>query len=124
MIERLTSSAAETQALGAQIGRLLRPGDLALLYGDLGAGKTTLVQGIAEGLGIGDPVTSPTFTLVHEYPTGRIPLIHVDAYRLESEREIADLGFFEWLERDAAIVVEWAERLRGMTPADRLTIKI
>ena len=117
----MTNDPEETRRLGAKIGELLRPGDVVLLRGGLGSGKTTLVQGLAYGLGIREPVTSPTFTLVHEY-RGLVPLIHLDPYRLENPVEVAALGFDELLERPAALVVEWSERLGEVAPAERLEI--
>jgi tRNA threonylcarbamoyladenosine biosynthesis protein TsaE len=102
---------------------MLESGDLVALVGDLGAGKTTLTRAIAEGLGISDPVTSPTFTLIHEY-RGDIPLFHLDPYRLERPEELLDLGFEEYLERDGVTVVEWAQRLGSVLPPERLGIQI
>jgi len=105
-----TRSPEETRALGEALARKLVPGDLLLLYGDLGSGKTTFVQGLARGLGVPEEVyvVSPSFSLVNEYP-GRIPLFHVDLYRLGPE-EVEELGLYEMLSR-GVMVVEWAERL-------------
>ena len=106
--------AEATRKLGVSLGRSLAAGTVILLQGDLGAGKTTLVQGIAEGLEIQDSVESPTFTLINEYLTGRIPLYHLDLYRLEPEEaEALHLeSYWDGLERDLGIVaIEWAERL-------------
>ncbi|WP_293148407.1 MULTISPECIES: tRNA (adenosine(37)-N6)-threonylcarbamoyltransferase complex ATPase subunit type 1 TsaE [unclassified Microcoleus] len=106
--------AEATRKLGIKLGRSLPPGTVILLQGDLGAGKTTLVQGIAEGLGISESVESPTFTLINEYFAGRIPLYHLDLYRLEPEEaEALHLeSYWDGLERDLGIVaIEWAERL-------------
>jgi len=105
-----TRSPEETRALGEALARRLSPGDLVALLGDLGAGKTTFVQGLARGLGVPPEVyvTSPSFTLVNEYP-GRVPLFHVDLYRLSPE-ETEELGLAEMLSR-GVMVVEWAERL-------------
>jgi tRNA threonylcarbamoyladenosine biosynthesis protein TsaE len=103
-----------TRQFGIALGRSLPPGTVILLQGDLGTGKTTLVQGIAEGLGISEPVESPTFTLINEYFAGRIPLYHLDLYRLEPEEaEALHLeSYWDGLERDLGIVaIEWAERL-------------
>jgi tRNA threonylcarbamoyladenosine biosynthesis protein TsaE len=119
-----TTSAEETKKLAAQLGSLLQPGDVLLLNGDLGAGKTTFTQGLAEGLGIDAPVTSPTFTLVHEYRSGRLLLFHFDSYRLAGAEEIADLGFEEYLERSGVVVVEWAERLGWLMPDARLDLTL
>ncbi len=124
MVEFVTGSAERTRALASNLGRLLDGGDVLLLSGELGAGKTTFVQGLAEGLGVTEPVTSPTFTLVHEYRSGRCPMLHVDPYRLETEAEIADLGLDEWLERDVVLVVEWGEKLGGLTPIEYLNVSI
>lgn len=109
MPERLTRSAAETEALGEQLAATLAPGDLLLLAGELGAGKTTFVRGLARGLGATATVQSPTFTLVRVYP-GRVQLAHVDLYRLEKSAELADLGLEELLEA-GVVAVEWGDRL-------------
>jgi tRNA threonylcarbamoyladenosine biosynthesis protein TsaE len=104
-----TSSPNETEAAGEELGRRLRPGDLVLLKGELGAGKTTFVRGIARGCGSAAPVASPTFQLVRIYP-GRLQLAHVDLYRLEEGDELRDLGLDELLDM-GAVVVEWGDRL-------------
>lgn len=105
-----TNSEAETVAAGRELGARLGPGDVVLLFGDLGSGKTAFVRGIAEGLGIDpDEVSSPTFTIIQQYAGGRVPLLHVDLYRLES-KEVDDLGLDE-LGEAAVVAVEWAERL-------------
>lgn len=121
-----TKSAEETRAIGERLGRRLRAGDVVLLFGDLGAGKTTLTQGIAQGLGMTTPVTSPTFTLVQEYRHAETKqhLAHFDPYRLRGEDDLTDLGFEEYLENERIIVVEWAERLGSLTPAEHLRIEI
>ena len=104
-----TSSPEETEAAGEELGRRLRRGDLVLLKGELGAGKTTFVRGIARGCGSAAPVASPTFQLVRIYP-GRLQLAHVDLYRLERADELRDLGLEELLDQ-GAVVVEWGDRL-------------
>ncbi len=104
-----THSLAETQALGVALAEILRPGDVIAYTGDLGAGKTTMTQGIAQGLGVAEPVTSPTFTIVQEYLGGRIPLFHMDLYRLSGEDDLFDLGFEEYLYRGGVTVLEWSE---------------
>lgn len=109
-LELVTSRSEETEAAGARLGRRLRRGDLVLLIGELGAGKTTFVRGLAAGMGAQGPVMSPTFQLVRVYP-GPVLLAHVDLYRLESNSELADLGLEELLE-SGAVVVEWGDRLR------------
>ena len=106
-----THSEAETAAIGRGIANTLTPGSVLLLFGDLGAGKTAFVRGLAEGLGVApEEVTSPTFTLMQEYRGGRVPLIHVDLYRLNDPREIDDLGLEE-LGLDCVLAIEWAEKL-------------
>ncbi len=105
----MTRSPAETEAAGEALGGLLRRGDVVLLTGDLGAGKTTLVRGIARGAGSDAPVASPTFQLVRVYP-GRVQLAHVDLYRIDNPAELAELGLEE-LADQGAVVVEWGDRL-------------
>ena len=115
--ERVTHSAEETEAVGEELAPLLAPGDLLLLAGELGAGKTTFVRGLARGLGVTAPVQSPTFQLVRVYP-GRVQLAHVDLYRLESGTELADLGLDELLD-EGVVAVEWGDRLRLDYPRTR-----
>ena len=109
MPDHLTKSPAETEAFGELFGKRLRTGDLVLLTGELGAGKTTFVRCVARGIGSSAPVASPTFQLVRMY-AGRVQLAHIDLYRIESTSELADLGLDELLDQGAA-VVEWGERL-------------
>jgi tRNA threonylcarbamoyladenosine biosynthesis protein TsaE len=110
---------AETRAAGAALGAVLRAGDAVALIGDLGAGKTTFAQGVAAGAGYAGEVTSPTFTLVHEY-AGRVPLVHADLYRIERERELAELGLDDVR---GALLVEWADRF-AVLPADHLRVEL
>lgn len=121
-----TGSADETRALGRRLGELLRPGDLVTLAGSFGAGKTTLVQGIGEGLGIDDHLTSPSFTLVNEYlprETGaRLPFFHFDLYRLADGAEVLDIGLDEYLARRGAVAIEWPEAAAAVLPGDRLDL--
>jgi tRNA threonylcarbamoyladenosine biosynthesis protein TsaE len=112
-----------TERFGQTLGALLRPGDMIALVGDLGAGKTTLTQAIARGMGITAPVTSPTFALIQEY-LGSIPLFHFDTYRLERAEDLADLGFDEYTERGGVLVIEWADRIAPLLPPDRLTLRL
>ncbi len=100
----------ETEALGQTIAHFLIPGTVIALFGELGAGKTALIQGIAAGLGIQEPVTSPTFTIVNEYHGGRLPLFHFDLYRLGGEDELYDIGWEDYLHRGGVCAVEWSER--------------
>lgn len=110
-----THSPEETLALGRSIGDVVRRGDIVLLSGDLGAGKTVFARGLASSLGIEEPVVSPTFTIVREYE-GRIPMVHVDVYRLETTRELHDLGFDDIVREDAVTVVEWGDILAPLFP--------
>ena len=106
----VTSSAAETETIGEHLGNRLRTGDVVLLTGELGAGKTTFVRGVARGAGSAAPVASPTFQLVRVYP-GRLQLAHVDLYRIERDTELSDLGLEE-LAGQGAVVIEWGDRLQ------------
>ena len=117
-------SVQATESLGCMLGRQLLGGEIIALTGDLGAGKTVLVRGLASGVEI-DPelVTSPTFSLIHEYH-GRIHLIHADLYRLESPQELANIGFHEYLNSTSTVVIEWAERMGKDLPTDRLEIHL
>jgi tRNA threonylcarbamoyladenosine biosynthesis protein TsaE len=125
-LTRTTSSESETEALGAALGQLLQPGDVLALVGDLGAGKTCLARGIAAGLGIDEPVTSPTFILVAEYTTAAgFPLYHADCYRLKhAASEAQAIGLDELLLDDGVAVVEWAERIEPLLPPDHLRITL
>ncbi len=116
-ITHVTVGEAETRAVAAALAADLRPGDLVLLHGDLGAGKTVFVKGLAEGLGLNpDNVTSPTFTLVHEHLGGRLPLLHLDLYRLAAT-DLDEVGLDPDQAARGVVVVEWAERLRRRPPA-------
>ena len=117
-MEIISHSPAETEALGEQLGRAAQRGLVIALSGDLGAGKTQLVKGLARGLGIAARVHSPTFTLVNEYAGGRLRLFHLDLYRLETREQILSAGLEEFLQPDGVAVVEWAERIYDL----RLTI--
>ncbi len=117
-----TTSARETEAVGAAIGPLLRIGDLVVLSGDLGTGKTTFTKGLARGLGVTQRVTSPTFTIVQEYD-GTLPVAHVDVYRLDRIQELHDFGFEELIESRVTIV-EWGEAIAPVLPRDRIDVRI
>jgi tRNA threonylcarbamoyladenosine biosynthesis protein TsaE len=121
--EFVTDSDDSTIALGHELGREMRPPLLALLVGNLGAGKTTLAKGIVSGLGAApeEEVTSPSFTLIHEYGRGPFKVFHVDLYRLETDREIATLGLEDLLEQEgpAVVLVEWGEKIKRLFPGSR-----
>jgi tRNA threonylcarbamoyladenosine biosynthesis protein TsaE len=123
VFEVTTAGAAETERLGEALGRLVVPGDVILLSGDLGAGKTTFTRGLARGAGVSEPVTSPSFTLLHEY-AGRLPVYHFDLYRLTAEEELAELGLMEYLYGDGVAVVEWPALLGRQTPPDHLALDL
>ena len=107
----LTNSPEETQALGAKLGAKLQPGAVIAYRGDLGAGKTAFTRGIAQGLGASDMVTSPTYTIVNEYLSGRMPLFHFDMYRLPDSDSLFDIGWEDYLERGGVCAVEWSENV-------------
>lgn len=118
----ITTSAKETRALGARLATSLRPGDVLLLLGDMGAGKSELTRGIASGLGIDGPVSSPSFTILQVYEDGRVPLYHFDWYRMESVEELYELGMEEYLGGDGIAVVEWPTRCPEAVPENYLEI--
>lgn len=122
MIYARTTSATETKALAAALAELARPGDLLLLAGDLGAGKTAFTQGYGAALGVDDLITSPTYTLVNSYE-GRLELNHLDVYRLDALAEVADLGVFEMLDEGGVTVIEWGDSVSPVLPADYLEVR-
>ena len=119
-----TYSTEETRALGRRLANQLRPGDTVLLRGDLGSGKSELTRGIAKGLGVAETVTSPSFTILNVYESGRYPLYHFDWYRLESEEELYELGMDEYLGGDGIALVEWPGRCPEAVPEDCLLIRL
>ena len=119
-----THSPAETRALGEKLARALRPGDVLCLWGDLGAGKSELTRGIAAGLGVTAPVTSPSFTIMNVYGEGRCPLYHFDWYRLESSEELYEMGMDEYLGGDGIAVVEWPGVCPDAMPETRLDVTL
>ena len=122
MYSVITSSPEQTWRIGELLGALLGPGDLVCLYGDLGAGKTSLSYGIALGLEVKEQyITSPTFTFVNEYE-GRVPFYHIDLYRLKDPEELENIGFEEYLGSDGVTVIEWAERAEDELPGERLSV--
>ena len=119
-----TGDASATKAIAIAISQVAAAGDLLLLAGELGAGKTTFAQGFATGLGITDTVTSPTFTLVREYEGPGLGLRHLDVYRLDQLSEATDLGLAEMLDEEAVMLVEWGDAIVGALPADHLDVRI
>jgi tRNA threonylcarbamoyladenosine biosynthesis protein TsaE len=124
LLERETRGEAETEALGRQLGERLDRGSIWLLTGEMGAGKTVFARGICRGLGVVDPVRSPSFTLVTEHRRGRIPIIHADLYRLETAAAIADLGWDDLTADGAILLVEWGERARSLVGPDRFEVEL
>lgn len=120
----ISETVEATIAIGRDIGRKARPGDAIALVGELGAGKTQLVKGIAAGIGAPNDVTSPTFTLIHEYTGGRVPVYHFDFYRIETTEEAARLGLDEYFYSDGICVVEWADRFPALLPEHARWISI
>lgn len=118
-----THDADGTRRLGASLGALLRPGDVVLLRGEMGAGKTTLAQGIGRGLGVAEPLCSPTFNLVQQYE-GRVPVFHLDPYRIRTEGDVVDLGWHDLLQAPAVLLVEWPERLSDVLPEQFLEAEL
>jgi tRNA threonylcarbamoyladenosine biosynthesis protein TsaE len=118
-----TDSADATRAVAAALAEKLEPGDLVLLVGDLGAGKTAFAQGLAKGLGVEEPVTSPTFTIVQQYE-GRLRLAHVDVYRLDRVQDLYDLGFDEMIDDGGVTVVEWGDLVAQALPTEHLLVRI
>jgi len=110
-MQYITSSPAETEAVGAALAKILTPGTVLAYRGDLGAGKTAFTRGLARGLGCTDMVTSPTYTIVNEYLSGRLPLFHFDMYRLRSSDDLWDIGWDDYLDRGGVCAVEWSENV-------------
>jgi tRNA threonylcarbamoyladenosine biosynthesis protein TsaE len=124
-VEVVCSSPVQTQSVASAVASLLEPGDVVLLDGDLGAGKTTFTQGLARAMGVTEAVTSPTFTLVRSYRAeGGLELLHVDVYRLELLSEVVDLGLPEYLDDGAVAVIEWGARAAGALAPDHLQVRI
>jgi tRNA threonylcarbamoyladenosine biosynthesis protein TsaE len=122
-IEVISSTPDATRAVGAAVAELLVPGDVVSLSGDLGAGKTTFVQGAGRGLGVEEPVVSPTFVLVREY-RGQVPVYHVDVYRLDRLQEVLDLGFEDLLDPAGVVFVEWGDAIDTLLPDSYLEVRL
>ena len=118
-----TRSTDETLALAGAVGELLGPGDVVSLVGDVGAGKTVFARGIAAALGVTEPVVSPSFTIAREYE-GRVPLVHIDVYRIDTIQELHDLGFEELVRDDAVTLVEWGDAIDALLPRERLEARL
>jgi tRNA threonylcarbamoyladenosine biosynthesis protein TsaE len=123
ILVKITRDEKETRELAGALTAFLRPGDVVLLVGELGAGKTCFAKGIAQGLGIRENVLSPTFTLLKEYK-GRLPLYHLDAYRLEGPWDLFDIGLEDYLEGDGVLLVEWGDRVRDFFTLVYLEVRI
>ncbi|NMA55256.1 MAG: tRNA (adenosine(37)-N6)-threonylcarbamoyltransferase complex ATPase subunit type 1 TsaE [Firmicutes bacterium] len=123
MLQVITRSVEETEWIGTELGGLAFPGMVVLLSGDLGAGKTAFARGVARGLGVKGPVTSPSFTLAEIY-CGRMPLYHLDVYRLNSPLELLDIGYEEYVYGAGVCLIEWGDMVRNLVPADHLEIRI
>ena len=122
-MEYHSHSESQTEEFGAQFGRALSPGTVLAYLGDLGAGKTAFTRGLARGLGCSGRVTSPTFTIVNEYP-GPVPLFHFDMYRLQDSQELFDIGWEDYLARGGICVIEWSERVLDALPENTIYIRI
>ena len=119
-----THSPEETEAVGRMIAAKLLPGDIIAYYGDLGAGKTAFTRGLAAGLGVTEQVTSPTYTIVNEYLSGRMPLFHFDMYRLDSADDLFDIGWEDYLARGGVCAVEWSENVTDALPENTVWVRI
>ena len=123
-MEYITNAPEQTEAVGQALGKVLKPGTVLAYEGDLGAGKTAFTRGLAKGLGASDTVTSPTYTIVNEYLSGRLPLFHFDMYRLSSSDALWDIGWEDYLERGGVCAVEWSENVSdAMEGAIRIRIE-
>ena len=120
----VTHTPAETETAGERLAAILRPGDVVALTGDLAAGKTRFTAGLARGLGLADPVTSPTFAIAHEYREGRVPLFHFDMYRLSSSEELYDIGWEDYLASGGVCAVEWSENVADAMPENAFFVDI
>ena len=122
--EIIISNESETKKFGIELGKGLKKGDVVALIGDLGTGKTTLSKYIGEGLGISEMITSPTFTIVQEYHSGRLPLYHFDVYRINDSEEMFELGYEEYFYGDGVSIVEWADQIMELIPKEAIIINI
>ena len=119
-----TNSAAQTYETGFNMGRIVKPGQIICLEGELGVGKTVFTQGFAKGLGIDEPICSPTFTIIQEYKEGRLPLYHFDVYRISSPEEMDEIGYEEYFYSDGVCLVEWGNLFPVLFPEDTVYVTI
>lgn len=124
LTKAVTSGAEQTRQIARNLAQTLQPGDVLALDGDLGAGKTCFIQGLAEGIGFPGHVTSPTFTLLHEYFGGRLPLYHADLYRIDSASEFLRAGLMDYFDSDGVLAIEWAERIAELLPPRAIRVRI
>ncbi len=124
MKEFIIKNEEDTRAFGCDLAKSLKPGDVIAMIGDLGTGKTTLTKYIAAGLGIEETVTSPTFTVVQEYKSGRLPLYHFDVYRVNDPDELFEIGFEEYLYSDGAVIVEWGDLVYDLLPEHSIILQL
>lgn len=123
MVEVISNNAAQTERAGYNLGKSLKSGDFIALFGEMGTGKTTFIKGLAEGLGIIDFVSSPTFSLVHEY-NGNIPLFHFDMYRINTWEDLNSTAYFDYLDSNGVIAVEWSENIENALPDNHIRVEI
>ncbi len=124
MMEIKTNSSEETESAAAQLAEQISAGDVILLRGEMGAGKTIFTKGLCRALGVSDYVTSPTFTVVNEYEGARFPVYHFDMYRIEDEDELIEIGFEEFLQSGGVCVIEWPQNVAGSLPQKRIEVEI
>ena len=124
MTTKILQSLKDTECFGKEFADSLKPGQVVALIGPLGAGKTTLTKAIAKGLGITETLSSPTFTIVCEYETGRLPLYHFDVYRVHDEDELFEMGFEEYFHRNGVCLIEWADLVMDLLPKDTIILKL
>ena len=120
----ISTSVEMTEKLGEAIGAVVASGDVITLDGDLGAGKTAFTRGLARGMGLGSRVTSPTFTIVQEYETGRLPLYHFDVYRVNDEDELFEIGLEDYFHKGGVCLIEWADLIEDLLPEGTVTVRL